>query len=295
MSFTIPLWAFYAFAASLTVTAIPLLQEKMRINGFALAFLIKVATAIIMLPFVLRYGLPQNPEFYAYLFATAILYSISDVIYFRSVPEIGAGVMTRLLPATVVITFIAWFFIDPALLQKYLSKPVESAAISGCILLSIYFAMRLKKCSASWHGAKKISFVLFAASVGPIFQKLTLGQAAAGQAVYGYVFIQAIMMIFCWSLYAYFKKPINIHSLIVPKTALTGIVIGAFSACAVVLKSFAYIHAEHPAYIPIILFTDTIWVILIHRLIGRQDNSDVTAGLGIVACAAALVFLKSLY
>lgn len=291
----IPQWALFAFAASLIITAIPLLQEKMKANGFSVAFIIKIVTVLTMLPFVIRFGLPDSPAFYAFVFSTAVLYSISDVVYYRSVPEVGAGVVTRLLPASVIITFLAWFLFEPSLFEKYLSKPLESSLIAGIILASAYFATRLKKCPISWNGVKKIAFVIFAASLGPILQKLTLEQGITGQAVYGYVFIQALMMLSCWCVYYAIKRPVPLSVLFAPLSLKTGAMIGLFSASSLVLKSFAYLTVEHPAFIPIILFTDSIWVLLIYRLMGRKDDSDIWAGLGIVACAAGLVLVKSLY
>jgi hypothetical protein len=52
--------------------------------------------------------------------------------------------------------------------------------------------------------------------------------------------------------------------------------------------------AEHPAYLSVILFTDALWIVLIHRVTGRRDSSNIWAGLGIVACAVALIVVKSL-
>lgn len=291
----IPVWVFFALGASFTVTGIPLIQERMKANGYAVAFLIKVATAILMIPFVMHHGLPSEPSFYLFTLATAALYSISDIYYFKAVPEVGAGVITRLLPVSVMITFVLWLFVDPALLDKYMSQPAQGLLITAIIVLSVYFAMRLKKCVVSTAAAKKIWFVIFAACVGPIIQKITLHQGSVAQAPFAYTFIQALMMLSFWSVFYTIRKPVSWAVLTSAHSVKTGALIGVFSATTVVLKNFAYLHAENPAYLSVILFMDSIWVILIHRMMGRDDKSDMVAGLGIVFCAMALIIAKSLY
>jgi hypothetical protein len=119
----IPLWALFAIAASLLICAIPLIQEKFKADGFSVAFWVKVVVLAITTPLVLQSSFPDDLRFYTTLAMTSLLWCISDVIYFRSVPIVGAGAVSRLLPSAVIITFVLWFFLDPALLDNYLSRP----------------------------------------------------------------------------------------------------------------------------------------------------------------------------
>ena len=289
----IPFWAVLGLAAALISTAIPLIQEKWKAEGFAVAFIVKLVCALLVLPFALSEGFPENPKFYLAVALTSVLWSISDVIYFRAVPIAGAGVVSRLLPSAVLLSFLLWFFFDPALLIQYLNSPVQAGLIAGVISLSAFFAMQIKKCAVSWQGLRLVWFVIFAACVGPLIEKMTLGQAPSSQGPYALVFVQASFMLLFWCAYFLIRRPIHLRTLISPLSLKTGFLIGCCSALALTLRFRALQDAEHPAYLSVLLFTDALWIVAIHRLMGRRDNSNIWAGLGIVFCAIALVILKS--
>ncbi len=290
----IPSWAALGLCAALISTAVPLIQEKMRADGFSLAVIVKIVSALVILPFVLHQGFPSNPAFYYSAALTSVLWAISDVIYFRSVPIAGAGVVSRLLPSAVLISFLLWFFVDPSLLGKYKQAPFQSAIIVGVIFLSAFFATRIKACPVSWRGMRLVWFVIFAACVGPILEKITLGYAPSKEAPYAFVFVQALMMLACWALYFIVRRPVSLNVLFSPLSLKTGFLIGLCSACAVTLRFQALQMTEHPAYLSVILFTDALWILLIHRATGRNDSSNIWAGMGIVFCAAALVLAKTM-
>jgi hypothetical protein len=68
-----------------------------------------------------------------------------------------------------------------------------------------------------------------------------------------------------------------------------------FSAFSVVPRSIALIHVEHPAYLSVLLLADSMTILLVHKCMGRRDSSDLFAGFGVVACAVALVVIKSFH
>ncbi|PZP57339.1 MAG: hypothetical protein DI586_00735 [Micavibrio aeruginosavorus] len=289
----IPLWAILGIAAALVSTAIPLFQEKNKANPLALAIIVKTVSAIVILPVVLHQGLPANLNFYLAVSLTSLLWAISDVIYYRAVTQSGAGVVSRLLPSAVVFSFILWFFFDPSLLDRYLANPVQAALIVSIIALSAFFAMQIRKCPVSWKGFRLVWFVIFAACTGPLLEKMTLGQAPLAQAPYAFVFVQSCFMLGFWLIFLLIRKPIKLSTLTSYLSLKTGLVIGLCSALAVTLRFMGLQEADHPAYLSILLFTDALWIVLYHKMIGREDGSNIKAGLGIVFCAVALVVIKS--
>jgi hypothetical protein len=291
----IPLWAVLGLTAAFLQAFMPLLQEKMKADGFALAFWVKVAAVAIAGPFaILETGLPADPQFYIVVGITALLWCVSDVIYFRAIPVVGAGVVTRVLPSAVIITFVLWLFIDPALAAKYLDRPWQSTAIAAIILASTGFATWLHKCPVSWQGVRLVWFVIFAACVGPIIDKLALGYAPAKQAPLAFMFVQGSIMLALWLIYYALRRPIPARVLFSRHSIQTGAAIGIVATLVLFLKTKALLLCEHPAYLSVLLFTDALWIILIYRLLRHKDGSNIAAGLGIVVCAALLVLVKSL-
>lgn len=288
------LWVFFGLAGVLVWVAIPMLQEKRKVDGYALALWNKIIVATATLPFVAWFGLPSDPAFYGATFATAILWAIADVCFFRAVPIVGAAVVTRLIPSAIIVTFFVWFLFDPALLAKYLAHPVKSTGIALVVMTAAYFAFRLKRCEISLKAIKMIWFVIFASAAGSIIVKLLLDKVPTPQGVFAFVFVQALMMVLLWVIYMVVRKPMTRETFFNRATVKTGALVGSFSATGVCLKGFGLIYVEHPAYLSVILLLDSIIISLVNRVRGKEDKSDLAAGFGIVACALALVILKNI-
>lgn len=287
------IWIALGTLAALVSCGIPLAQEKRKGNPLAVAIWAKLGVAILTLPFVLYFGLPENPRFYIFAAASSLIWSVSDVIYYRSVSHVGAGVVSRVLPSAVILSFLVWFLIDPALLQKYIDNPVQGLLAFAIIAAASFFAMNLKNCPISWQGIRLVWFVILAAAIGPLVEKISLGDTPKAQTPFAFVFIQALMMLGFWGIFALIKRPISREIFTLDTSWKTGLSISTFMAIALCARFAALQYVEHPAFLSVILFTDSLWILLYYRLTGRKDDSKIWAGLGIVACAAALVLVKS--
>lgn len=288
-----PLWALFALLCAASSALVLLIPEKVKCDGFALAYWNKVAALVYMIPAVLYWGVPEQWEFYALVATLACFWVISDVIFFRALPEAGAGVISRILPASVILTFVFWFFFDPALLQDYLSKPVLSAMVCIALLGSVYFATRLKHDPVSWRAVRIIWFVLFAATIAPIIYKLITQQTKIEEAVPAYIFFEAFVMVAIWSVYYAVKRPVAKEILFSKNSLRAGAIVG-LAMCLVTISKFLAIHqADNPGLVPAVKYLDAIIVIAYYRAVGRTETVDVLAGLGIVGCAVIIIFAKS--
>lgn len=288
-----PLWAFFGLLAAFTAAAMMLLQERLRVDGFALAFWCKIMCVLVTLPLVIIHGLPTDPVFYYALGASAVLYAISDVIFFRAIPKVGAAVVSRLLPLAVIFSFILWFVINPALFDKYMQYPGVSAGIGAVLLIWVWFAMHLKKCAVSMEAIRTVWFVIFAATVGTPLAKITTNHAGIESGPYAYTCIQALMMITLWSVYYFVRRPVAAGVLFSRHSCFGGALIGAVSACSVLVAVLAYYHVDNPAYIPAVRYLDSTMILGFYALSGRKIEGNIVAGIGLVVCAAALIVLKA--
>lgn len=289
-----PLWAFFALLCAASSALVLIIPERLKCDGFALAYWNKATAFVLMIPFVLYAGLPTQWEFYALVAAQALLWVVSDVIFFRALPVVGAGVISRLLPATVIVTFVAWFAFDPALLADYAATPVRSALICAALGLSVYFAMRLKRDPVTWGAVRMIWFVLFAAIIGPLMYKMVTKHVSIEQGPFAFVMFEAFIMVTLWSVFYAVKKPIPTAVLFSKESLRGGAIVGA-AMCLVSLSKFAAMHyVDNPGLVPAVKYLDAIIVMAYYRAIGKVEKADVVAGLGIVGCAAAIIVLKSL-
>jgi hypothetical protein len=289
----LPEWALFGFATAVFSALVMLMQEKLKVNGFALAFCNKVTCVLLMVPFVAIHGLPFNPWFYFFVGSGACLWAISDVILFRTISEVGAGTVSRLLPSSVVFSFMLWFAIDPTLLDKYMHRPIITAAIFGVLCIWVYFATHLRKCSVSMEAARKIWFVIFGAVVGPILAKKATDNADITQGPYAYIFSEGLMMLTLWSAFICLRKPVSAKGLLSLQVWKKAFPIGCVSAAMVITSLLAYYHVDNPAYIPAVKFLDSVIILAAYRLSGRRNDAKVLPGIGVVTCAALLIILKA--
>lgn len=293
MSFEFPTWAAFGIVGAAINAATMLLQEKFKVNGYALAFWNKVGTVAVVIPFVLYHGFPTNPAFYMFVFASASLYAISDVVYFGGIGKVGAGAVSRVLPASVIFSFLLWFVVEPASLKKYLAAPGLSAAIFGVLCLWVYFATHLRKCAVSMNAARIVWFVIFAAIVGPPIGKKALNLADNSSGVYAFVFFQALFMLSIWAFYYWLRKPVTSSLMRTPHAWRNGIGIGVLSGLSVILGVFALYYVDNPAYATAVSFLNAIMILGVYSILGRKNDGNIAAGIGMVICAAMLIILKS--
>ena len=142
-------------------------------------------------------------------------------------------------------------------------------------------------------GATVFSGCGVAAAIGPVIDKLSLGTSPSAQAPFAFLFCQAAMMLGFWAVFGIIKQPISRAVFLTRSSWHAGGLIGCFATMKLGLKFIALQYCEHPAFLSVILFTDALWIILYYRITGRKDDSKIWAGLGIVACAAALMVVKS--
>lgn len=288
---TFPLWAVFGLTAAALSACMLLLQERLQVNGYALAFWNKVACILVTAPFVWVFGFPDNPTFYLFLGLGAILFAINDVVFFTQLPKVGAGSVSRLLPAATVLTFMLWFILDPGLFRTYAAKPEIAVPIFFVLCAFAFFASQMKKCEISMNALKALWFVLFASVFGSLNIKFITTQADPGQGPYAYVFTEAWMMITLWMIYLIIRKPVPLSTY--TRSWKPGLTIGAVTATMVLSSIAAFFYVDNPAYIGAIKGLDAVIILFIYKMWGKKAQGNVKAGLGIVACAALLIILKA--
>jgi hypothetical protein len=282
MEALLPAWALLGLCFAALTTGVMLALEKYRLDGFAFAFWHKVACALGLLPFVFRYGLPADAGFYVLTALTAILYIVSDVVMFRAIPAIGAGPVSRITPASVIFGFMLWFAVDPVSFGDYLQQPLIAALIFLVLCLWVWFATHLRKCPVSMAAARAVWFTVFANVVGPVLTKKVVDAAGIPYGIYAFPFVQALMMLaFLWIFFRV-KKRLKPPDLFAPRVWRIGLALGAVNSLAVV-----------PAYTTALGFLNVFFILIAYKVMGRKNDGNVTAGLGMVACAAVLIILKS--
>lgn len=290
----LPIWAFFGFGAAVTGATMMVLQERFKANGFSMAVWNKIMCVSVMIPFVSVVGLPDSPKFYLIVCAQSVLWAVTDVILFNIIPKYGAGVVSRVLPVSVLAPFFIWLPFDPDLVSKYLGQPWMTLGIFALLCGTVFFATRLRKCAVSWPALRAALPIIVASMIGPIFAKLAMQEAGPEQGAYGWVFIEAATMLVMWGIYARLRKPVSRKEFLARPMVRAGAIIGTISSAMVVCSLLALHYAVNPAYAQAIKLMSAAFVVVLYKIFGQEDRGDVIAGFGIVGCAIALVLLDGM-
>ena len=289
----VPVWVVFGLIAAVLSSAMMLAQEKFRVNGYVLAFWIKAVSVCVTAPFVIVNGVPTEPLFYIFLLCTAVIYAISDVIFFNGITKTDAGAVSRLIPAAAVFGFLIWFIIQPDLFAIYAQQPILSSGIFLTLCGFAFCAFRLKACKITRKTVQAIWFVIVAATIGPLFTKLTTFHAERDIALYAYVFFQSAMMMALWLVFLAVRKPVAVRSFFERATLLKSMVIGGISASMVLMKFSAFYVVDNPAYIAALITLDSVMILFVYKLWGKKTEADLKAGMGLVFCVALLIILRA--
>jgi len=288
-----PVWALCGLGIAVISATAMLIQEKFKINGIAISLWNKIVCVIAMVPFVIHYGLPHEIMFYIMMTCSAIVYAISDIIYFRSISEAGAGTISRLMPISVVCGFVLWFVVDPSSFIPYLHKPIVTTLIFLVLCLCAYSASHLKNCAVSMKTLRQIWFVIFAFIIGQPIIKEGLSATSTVHGIYCFPFVEGIMMLSIWGVYLYMRKPIPLSTLFSRTVWRGSVLFGAVNALGMVVGALGFDRVDNPGYVTALELTNSFLILVAYKATGRKNDGNVIAGLGVVACAAALIILKA--
>lgn len=288
----LPLWFFAALTASLLSAFGNHMHQRLGGTNTASAVWMKITAVTVCVPMMIMNGIPTEPKFHLFTAIAAAIWCVNDLVYFSAVKKHGAGLLSRLWPAGAVLGFIAWFFVKPDLLGQYLADVPRFAAISAAIALCAFCAFMLQRCALSAAAIKDVWYVIGISVIGIICVKTAIDYAPAEQSVFGYMGIEAMIMLAFYSVYFSIKRRGAFREVISRDGIRTGGLVSLFLVCAGLSRMYAFDTVDHPAFVTAVCMLDVVWLMLLTRLAGWEDKSNKWAGLGIVAATVALAFLK---
>ena len=298
----IPAWVLLALLSMAAQTGMALTNEYFKVRALHMLWWMRLIAIIALLPFMHFYTPPADPWFYIYVAVGAVIFCYFDLVYFGLTAKSGAGVVTRIGPLVTAGTFVLWTAITPSLVADYMTTPLRTAGIVASLAGSVFFSMRLKNCPVSWGALKIMAPYMLLASIGICFGKLAMQHAAPHEGVFYYTFLQSIIV---WVLYAgmavapaswKFVPHLDLNSSLRDKRVfIAGLCAAAGWIVATLSKWSAISTVENPAYVGTVSLCEPFLILLIYRLLQRKEEAKIADGIGIVACAVALVFFTQLY
>lgn len=288
----VPVWFVLALASSLFSALGMYMHQRMGGSNAATAVWLKIIALMVAVPVLAEVGLPQNPVFYLFTAGAAAIWCYNDLVYFEAVKNHGAALLARLGPLGIILGFVAWFIVNPELLQKYIADMPRFIGVSVALILTVISAACLKHCQFSAQALKTIWPIIIAAAIGIILLKMAVDYAPDNQGVFGYVGFEAGMMLIFYTVYFSLNRRSALTEIFSPHGLKSGGIVGLLLVAAVITRTYAHKNVDHPAFVSAIGMLDVIWLIFLTKISGWKDDSNKIAGLGIVLAALMIALLK---
>lgn len=303
-------WAWFSLVSAVFSAGFYLVNQYWRMPGDFLVFTMRIMIVALMTPFVHTLSWPQNPLFYAAVAVTVMVGTSSDVRTFNASAKFGAGMVSRLMPVTVLIAFFLWFAVRPALLFEYLARPWLTLGVLVSLGACVYFAMRLNRCEVSRSAMVYMAPALTGYTITTVLNKYAMDFGAGAEdfsgVVLGYMYVQSLIALALVGPYILWKrrgKPAPLVQTVptvpaAPALQMKPLLAASFAAAVVwishmVFKNYAMAYSESPSYQAAINLTAPVMIAIVYRIVGHREETDVRAGMGIVAAALLLVFVTA--
>lgn len=294
-------WIILAILAGILSAAGILLNQYFKLPGLLLVLLSRVFTFLFLLPMAFFIDWPTSPVYYIAVIITGVTGGLADIRAFNVTAKLGGGVVTRLIPLLVPVTFITWFLFAPSQIHDYLAHPINSFGIILALSACVYFASRLQStCTISKSALRLMAPTILAYGLNGALAKLALNNANAHEGVYGYIFIQTAVVLLSTSFYYLWQGK---RSALADKISFKDVQRKTlWLACGLAsffwmthmgCKMYAFSAIDNPAYVNAVVLLAPIWVILFYKIIGHKEQANISAGIGILASTIALVLLTA--
>lgn len=284
------MWAFFALSAALLQSSARLINQYAKIPGIKLTLYVKAFHIIYIIPVLFFVDWPKSVIFYIISALTAPLVIYQDKSIYDFTARFGAGSVTRIEPLSVPFVFICWILINPDSLIDNMERPFHFFGICSCIMLSVFFAIKMRHCPVNLEAIKAMLPIVLIMGTINIMAKISIDYAPNYEGVAVYIFVQTSIVI----LIGYFlnrknkklsEEQNNIKMIKV--SFLMSVVI--FSV--IILRMYGFILSENPAYVTAVMLTGPFWILVFYKAVGHKENSDIRPGIGIVLSAILLTIL----
>lgn len=246
------------------------------------------------MPYAILTPWPTNPLFYIATLATVPIASYTDVIYFEGNKKYGAGVVSRLLPLGLIVSFVGWLLVKPEQISMYLASPVYGGGVVVSLGLTVFFASRLRHCNVSKNAFVFLLPLIFFDGILNILNKTAMDSAELHQSVWFYLMLQGAGVAIFSAVKEQAREKTLIH-LFDKKVIKAGICIFCFAIMAGPLKGYALHDIDNPAYVSAVYMLYPFWIFIIYKIVKRkEDGIDIFSGLLLVLSVIALVLCKSM-
>lgn len=289
-------WVIFSLIATVFGAGIFLVNQYLKQPGHLLVFWSRVVTVLVLTPVMLQVVWPVRPQFYLVVFITALLGAFSDIRTFNVAARYGGGVVSRVQPLIILMSFFLWFAFDHNLLQRYLAHPVNAGFIMLALAGCIYYSSKMGKCHISRRAFFEMLPALLGYTITTVLNKYALQQGPLTGAVYTYMYMQSGFAVPMIGAYVLWRERGRQAAVIPWRTKTMALAAAALSLAwvySMTLKSYAMAFIPNPSYQVAIGQLTPVFIALFYWKVKHKEEADVASGMGVVAFTILLVCLTA--
>jgi hypothetical protein len=282
-------WIIYSLIGLCAQAAFIEANRKLKCDGFRLNFWASVFATLYLVSLVGFMAWPVNKIFYIVAFIAAAASSVGGVVQFYMSAKHNGRIVSMYMPVKAFAMFALWLIIDPAIIQHYISHPVETILILLAFIVSIISLVAMRKNDIGWHA------FLIVAPLGALF--------AASNILTKIVFEgdTIISGVLCFNFLFYVFMTLQMLPVVIarktPEKPLfdkrligSSAFIGLLSVLAFIGIIGGIVSAPNPAYVSVIQMMAPALIMGYHKCCGIKDDTSPVAGLGLVLSAVILIY-----
>ncbi len=292
-------WWSFALIQALFTGAMVVMAHKYGVAGVRLIHMRSVVLSLFLSPILFLAPLPSDPAFYIGAIGIGVLGSIADSLVFASSAIYGAGATSRLLPMSIVGSFVFWFLFEPSQMTLYMAKPLIGVGIVLALLLSMYAISSMRK-GGGESGAGAFKMLLPAVMIYAVcdsLNKISIDTIELGWGNLYFIFFLCITMAFTTGVYMKLRKQ-RLYRVARLESALfwkVGLVMATLYLCAMLGRTTAMFFTINPAFASVIGLSVPIWVLFYNIMIKSDDAyANIGATFLFVLAASLLIVLSGL-
>lgn len=286
-------WWLFALAQPIGFAGVSILSQYFQHPGTSMAMMRSAFVVICMLPILPFVALPTANEFFIAAAVAACLAFVADSIMMSSFAKYGAGVTSRLLPLSPLVSFVIWAVMNPNIFSQMSENPLVATGLIISICTCVGAIGLLSKCEVSKSAFFYLLPVIAIYGVMDIANKISQDNSGFWNGIIWYTFILACMSVIIGI--GVNLKGKTLKSTITNKSIiLAGFLVSIAYIIAMIGRNISMVYTPNPAYTSIIAGATPLLIVVYHKIFKIEDKANVKAGLLFAVSILSMIYLATL-
>lgn len=265
-------------------------NRKYKIDAGDLNFYRLAYSVVLITPITLFFTWPESTKFYLFAAIAGVIVGIGDQYLWKLSSNNNSRVASMFDAVNSLGSFIFWILITPTAIAAFIEDVSLAIGIVISYTLMFYGMWVLKKSPYTWNAFRTLLAVCFFNSINAVLVKIALNDVPV-DITYSIIYMLIMYVVaFITSaifIYAQTKALPKFSKEIVKPSIFLGTTFSAAGICVL----YAIATAENPGYAVMLAALAPVWLVIIHKIKGVQDNTKALPVLLIVLSSIILIML----